>query len=619
MADLNKVRVQVLDPTTGSVIENVDVKTSDGAVYLPDGTTLRNWIANSEEARAYIQKIVVEHLTTQHVDADKVDSVITAVDFDANTGIFTFTKHDGSTKEVDTTLEKLPIAFDCINGAGIDGYTADDILLEITLDDNTKKYVRLSDLIDIYTGGDTSEISVNVDESNNNITATLVNGGITNDKIADGTITRGKIDSAFEAQIASLETAIGSGGSVDSKIADAVNALDSTVTNYVPANVETGTEEVVPDVRVDITQEDGKLTGVSATVKPNTFDAYGAASAVQGSTTETVASVDAKVTALQTSSEVTVEKLAVATEGYISSYVVKQNGTQVGETINIPKDYLVKSADLKEATDNITGSDGSTVIVEAGHRYIDFVVNTVGDDGNESHIYLDVNTLIDVYTGGATSEISVDIDSATNEVTATLVDGGITNSKIAVGTIARDKIDSAFETQIADIEGILDVDTNRGKTINTIVTDGINSVLGGSTETVDSLNTKIENKITKDDVTVDVNLDSDDNTTVLSVSGLENPTLYTKVGTAVPEQGISVAVNSPSGVTATINYQWYYKNVGTDSDFVTLTGATTATLPSASIPVDVAATTIYYCVVTATGENVNATPVASKKLTVVVV
>lgn len=372
MADLNKVRVQVLDPTTGSVIENVDVKTSDGAVYLPDGTTLRNWISDSEEARAYIQKIVVEHLTTQHVDAGKVDSVITAVDFDANTGIFTFTRHDGSTKEVDTTLEKLPIAFDCINGAGIEGYTADDILLEITLDDSTKKYVKLSDLIDIYTGGDTSEISVNVDETNNNITATLV-------------------------------------------------------------------------------------------------------------------------------------------------------------------------------------------------------------------------------------------------------DGGITNSKIAIGTIARDKIDSAFETQIADIEGILDVDTNRGKTINTIVTDGINSVLGGSTETVDSLNTKIENKITKDDVAVDVNLGSDDNTTVISVSGLENPTLYTKVGVAVPEQGISVAVNSPSGVAATINYQWYYKNVGTDSDFVTLTGATTATLPSASIPVDIQATTIYYCVVTATGEGVNATPVASKKITVVVV
>lgn len=62
MDDLSKVRVQVLNPETGSVIENVDMKTSDGAVYLSDGTTLRNWINNSETVNANVQKILATHL-----------------------------------------------------------------------------------------------------------------------------------------------------------------------------------------------------------------------------------------------------------------------------------------------------------------------------------------------------------------------------------------------------------------------------------------------------------------------------------------------------------------------------------------------------------------------------
>ena len=49
---------------------------------------------------------------------------------------------------------------------------------------------------------------------------------------------------------------------------------------------------------------------------------------------------------------VAVEKLTTATDGFASSYVVKQNGVQMGEVINIPKDYLVKSAEIKEVASN---------------------------------------------------------------------------------------------------------------------------------------------------------------------------------------------------------------------------------------------------------------------------
>ena len=43
------------------------------------------------------------------------------------------------------------------------------------------------------------------------------------------------------------------------------------------------------------------------------------------------------------SKTVTVEKQAQAETGYAHTYVVKQNNTQVGVKINIPKDFLVKS------------------------------------------------------------------------------------------------------------------------------------------------------------------------------------------------------------------------------------------------------------------------------------
>ena len=81
--------------------------------------------------------------------------------------------------------------------------------------------------------------------------------------------------------IRDLQAAIGDGGSVADAITNAINELDATVTN-VPVDGE------APEVAVSITETDGKLTAVTATIKAETFDAYGAAAAIQGETTKTV-------------------------------------------------------------------------------------------------------------------------------------------------------------------------------------------------------------------------------------------------------------------------------------------------------------------------------------------
>lgn len=95
------------------------------------------------------------------------------------------------------------------------------------------------------------------------------------------------------------------------------------------------------------------------------------------------------------SKTVTVEKQSSAESGYSATYIIKQNNVQVGEKINIPKDFLVKSASVKTCThddDPVTG-------YRVGDLYIEFVINVhSGIDDNE-FLYLNVNDFVDVYTG----------------------------------------------------------------------------------------------------------------------------------------------------------------------------------------------------------------------------
>ena len=99
--------------------------------------------------------------------------------------------------------------------------------------------------------------------------------------------------------------------------------------------------------------------------------------------------------------EYSIVKLGTATEGYIATYQLQKDGVQVGANIDIPKDYLVKSAEIKTST-----GEGDPSGLPSGSKYIDFVINTKVGTGEESHIYLDVQSLVDVYTAGNGIEIS---------------------------------------------------------------------------------------------------------------------------------------------------------------------------------------------------------------------
>ena len=93
----------------------------------------------------------------------------------------------------------------------------------------------------------------------------------------------------------------------------------------------------------------------------------------------------------------TIEKLQTATSGYVATYQLYKNGAAIaGSKIDIPKDYLVKSAQILTCSTADTPVQGYVV----GDRYIDFVINTAENDGTASHIYLLVSDLVDTYTAG---------------------------------------------------------------------------------------------------------------------------------------------------------------------------------------------------------------------------
>ncbi len=100
--------------------------------------------------------------------------------------------------------------------------------------------------------------------------------------------------------------------------------------------------------------------------------------------------------------EYELKKLESAEDSYLASYVLMKNNTKLGDTINIPRDYLVKSCKVRICNVNDYPVEGYRV----NDRYIDFTVNSVEGEGNQSHIYLRVSDMISPYKSGSGVVIS---------------------------------------------------------------------------------------------------------------------------------------------------------------------------------------------------------------------
>ena len=385
MADLNQVRIQVLDAETGSVIDNVDVKTSDGAVYLPDGSTLRSWIAQNEEAFSEFQQKVTAHLAKQHVDPSKVDSLFTGMSYNGNTGVFTITKHNGQTQEIDTLLEKVTVNF------------------------------------------------------------TLVDG--TFDPVSDPT-------------------------------------GDPSAQGYF--------------------EQDG------------------------------------------------------------ASYVATED-----TTVQSGKTYYVDNTDREYLA--LTAQDGTVQ-------------------------KLDVTKLVDVYTGSNANGVTVTV-AANKQISASINDGSISYAKL--DTALKAKVDAEYTLPAATTSDLGGVKVGNGIAVANDGTISANNISYGGNA-------------------VSMALTETENTVVTSVAGPADAVVTTTVGTAVAPLVVSATFSGDQAANASATYQWYKKTIGHDVAFSAISGATSATLAAADISVAAEGSTIYYCVVGATGTDVVADPVTSKRVTVVV-
>lgn len=112
-------------------------------------------------------------------------------------------------------------------------------------------------------------------------------------------------------------------------------------------------------------------------------------------------------------------------DGVAKAYVLKQGENTVG-TVNIPKDMVVQS--------------GEVVVNPEGQAEGTYIKLTLANATNDI-IYVNVGTLVDIYKAKASAaQVQVAIDSATREISASIVAGSITATELAADAVVTVKI-----------------------------------------------------------------------------------------------------------------------------------------------------------------------------------
>lgn len=259
-----------------------------------------------------------------------------------------------------------------------------------------------------------------------------------------------------------------------------VNPYDETLE---PTEYAAWTEDVA-DVTINLGASDisDQLTALAAVI-PATYSS--GAYSITGLQTTATSSLVAAINELKANSPVALVKKATPTTGALKTYEFLQgtNTAGAGEpdtrtslgVIDIPKDFLVKSG--KIVTINGTtheDSDGDTVAeTYTDGTYIKLVINSKDDEtGTGDVLYINVATLVDVYTGVVGSEISVSVDSSTNQISAAIVDVPASKITYAAAVLDTDGVTvvtprksvsqaiASIESDLSDIQTVQTSDIN---------------------------------------------------------------------------------------------------------------------------------------------------------------
>lgn len=195
---------------------------------------------------------------------------------------------------------------------------------------------------------------------------------------------------------------------------------------------------------------------------------------------------------------VSVEKKATANTGYAASYTVKANGVALSPDIDIPKDFLVKSATMETCTT----ADVPIAGLVPGDPYLDFVVNTVDSSETAQHIYINVKGLVDIYTEGNGIDITGNVVSV--NVDATNANGLSATSNGLAMALATDSVTGAMSATdhaqfTADSTKLAGISAQANKT--TVTTEGSGAIqIDGTSKVVVYIATDAEIEDLIDDV-----------------------------------------------------------------------------------------------------------------------
>lgn len=243
-----------------------------------------------------------------------------------------------------------------------------------------------------------------------------------------GLISKIQNATAGDVVIANADGTVADGGV---KLADLAKSAD--VTKEIGTANDALQEQITSNKNV-LDKLDGAVT-VDGSVKKQIKDASDALDAKigtlddltttnKGNIVEALEEVKSAVGNVQTAGEVTVDT-TTTTAGMAKSYTIKQ-GTKTVATIDIPKDMVVKSGIVEK---DPKGQPAGT-----------YLVLTLAN-ATEDKVYVNVGTLVDIYTTKASAtQVQIAIDSATREISATIVAGSVTATELADATIVTAKI-----------------------------------------------------------------------------------------------------------------------------------------------------------------------------------
>lgn len=175
----------------------------------------------------------------------------------------------------------------------------------------------------------------------------------------------------------------------------------------------------------------------------------------------------------KTESVVTIEKSTP--EDVATRYTIKQNGETIsGITIDIPKDMVVKSGEVKDITAEQIAEEGEYYekVTEAGK----YIILTIAND-ESTQLFIKVDTLVDIYKAASaeekTKDILVVVDNDTREISATIQAGAVTTEKLANNSVSTEKIQESAITSTTIQDGAVTASKiGEGAVTLTAITDG---------------------------------------------------------------------------------------------------------------------------------------------------